>query len=57
MKVYELIEVNYFQEAFAWRTCKEVIGIYSTEEKAREKIKEIKKEDRDYHIKLYELDK
>lgn len=57
MKVYELIEVNYFQDTFALRTCKEVIGIYSTEEKAREKIKEIKREDRDYHIKLYELDK
>lgn len=57
MKVYELIEVNYFQDTFALRTCKEVIGIYSSEEKAIEKIKEIKREDRGYHIKWYELDK
>ena len=57
MKVYELIEVSYFPDAFVTRTCKETIGIYSTEEKAKAKIKDIEKNKCEYRIKQHELDK
>lgn len=56
MKVYEVIEISYFPDAFVARTCKETIGIYSTEEKAKAKIKDIEKNKCEYCIKQYELD-
>lgn len=57
MKVYELIEISYFPDTSVMRTCKKTIGIYSSEEKAKEKIKNIEKNKCEYCIKQYELDK
>ena len=57
MKVYELIEISYFPDTFVTRTCRKTIGIYSSEEKAKEKIKNIEKNKCEYCIKQHELDK
>lgn len=57
MKVYELIEISYFPDTFVMRTCRKTIGIYSSEEKAKEKIKDIEKNKCEYCIKQHELDK
>ena len=55
MKVYLLIKVSKFIDGMNQRTCKETVGVYSTEDKAKNMADS--KLINEYDIKAFELDK